>query len=108
MRIIQITDPHLGEVGEDTFEVDVRANFQNVLEAALRLHPDHLVLTGDLCFRHENADVYAWVKNLLDQLFLPYDLTSGNHDDSVQMAKSFGLLEYLHGVEFYFLKYLGD
>ncbi|MBK7870355.1 MAG: metallophosphoesterase [Saprospiraceae bacterium] len=108
MRIIQITDPHLGEVGEDTFGVDVRANFQLVLEAAMQLNPDHLVITGDLCFRHGSAEVYAWVKYLLDSLSVPYDLISGNHDDSVQMATSFGLLEYLHDKELYFLKYFND
>ncbi len=107
MRIIHITDPHLGENGEDTFGVDVRANFLNVLEAASRLKPDHLVLTGDLCFRHGNANIYYWVKTQLDRLGIPYENISGNHDDPVQMAKSFERLGNLHMGELYFAKSLG-
>ncbi len=31
MRIIQITDLYIGRVGDDTFGVDVRSNFLNIL-----------------------------------------------------------------------------
>lgn len=107
MRIIHITDPHLGEDGEDTFGVDVRANFLHVLTTARQLRPDHLILTGDLCFRHGNANIYSWVKTQLDQFNIPYENISGNHDDPVQLAKSFGLMEKLHANELYFAKTIG-
>ena len=51
MRIIQITDLHIDEKGEFPFNINVRKNFTNILKRVRDLEPDHLVLTGDLCYR---------------------------------------------------------
>ncbi len=102
MRMIQITDPHLGEAGEDTLGIDVRANFLNALEAARALYPDQIVLTGDLCFRHGNQNVYRWVKQQMDELEIPYELISGNHDDPALLADIFGKTQYLRRDEIFF------
>ena len=42
MRIVQITDLHVGQPGEDTQGVDVRANFLKIKAAIEELQPDHL------------------------------------------------------------------
>ncbi len=89
MRIVQITDIHIGAEDEDTRDIDVRGNFPAILEMAEHLHPDYLVLTGDLCFSTGNAEAYYWIKVQMDQLALPFDIIPGNHDDTALMARIF-------------------
>ena len=102
MRIVQITDLHVGQPGEDTQGVDVRANFLKIKDAIKELQPDHLVLSGDLCFSYGEREVYDWIRDHLNQLDIPYDLISGNHDDPVLMAEAFGIVELLKNKELYF------
>lgn len=107
MRIVQITDLHIGQEGEDTFGVDVRKNFLKIIDAVTKLQPDHLVVSGDLCYRVGELAIYQWIKNHLDGLNLPYDLISGNHDDPVLMANVFALEQELKKGELYFTKKVG-
>mgnify|MGYP006268320183 CR=1 FL=1 len=102
MRIIQLTDLHIGQEGEDTYGVDVRQNFLQILEKAKAQQPDLLVISGDLCFDDGNAEVYAWIKAQLDRAQIPYEIMSGNHDDPTLMARVFGRAELLRGKELYF------
>ncbi len=102
MRIIQITDLHVGEEGESTLGVDVRDNFLRVLAAACALQPDWLALTGDLCFRNGSEIVYKWLKGHLDQTNVPYELISGNHDEPTMLAKVFEKTADLKQSELYF------
>lgn len=108
MRIVQITDLHVGHEGQDTQGVDVRANFLKVRDAVQSLNPDHLVISGDLCFTNGEKPVYNWIKPHLDDLKIPYDIISGNHDDSVILAQAFGLEGLLNNKELYFHKRLGN
>ena len=108
MRILQLTDLHIGEEGEDTYGVDVRSNFLKIIDFAKTLQPDRIVLTGDLCFRSGNTDIYFWIKYLLDQLAVPFDVISGNHDDPAQLAKVFGTFSDLHRGELYFARNFGE
>ncbi len=108
MRILQLTDLHIGEEGEETYGVDVRSNFLKIIDFAKTLHPDRIVLTGDLCFRSGNTDIYFWIKYLLDQLAVPFDVIAGNHDDPAQLAKVFGTLSDLHQGELYFARNFGE
>ena len=65
MRILQITDLHIGGVHEDTFGVDVRKNFDTILEKARKSAPDLIVITGDLCFETGNKEIYYWIHSKL-------------------------------------------
>ena len=58
MRILHLTDLHIGEEGEDTYGVDVRANFLDILSKIPLMQPDLLVVTGDLCFRDGQEKIY--------------------------------------------------
>lgn len=89
MRIIQITDIHIGAEGEATRDVDVRGNFSAMLNLALDLQPDYLVFSGDLCYSTANAGNYRWIRAQIEALSLPYDIIPGNHDETSLMAKSF-------------------
>jgi Icc protein len=102
MRIIQITDSHIGREGEDTHGVDVRANFLRILEYAISHQPDYLVFTGDLCFKSGDESIYQWVKNQLGDLNIPRFFLSGNHDDSHLLAHSLGISHFLKGKEVYY------
>ena len=68
MRIVQITDLHVGREGEETYGVDVRANFRKILQAARQWRPEYLVLSGDLCYRDGDVAIYHWIREQLDEL----------------------------------------
>ena len=106
MKIIQITDLHVGQAGEETFDVDVRGNFQRALSATRKLAPDHLVISGDLCFRDGERDIYQWIKGELERSALPYDIIPGNHDDPRLLAEVFGRQDLLNNGELYYQRFL--
>lgn len=102
MRILQITDLHVGLEGEDTDGVDVRKNFVKILASIQSQQADHLVVSGDLCYRDGNRDIYHWLKEKLDSLTIPYDLISGNHDDPTMLAQTFAYNGRLKEGELYY------
>lgn len=109
MRIIQITDLHIGMAGEDTFDVDVRGNFLRMCQEIKRLAPDYLVVTGDLCFEDPHEEIYVWIKQHLDSLEITYDLLSGNHDDPLMLSAVFERDHLLKGSQLYYQRQIeGD
>lgn len=108
MRIVQLTDLHIGLENEDTYGVDVRQNFLQILDKAKAQHPDLLVISGDLCYRDGDARIYEWIKRHLDQSGLLYEVMSGNHDDPVLLARAFGREGLLKGKELYFSREYAD
>ncbi len=102
MKIVQLTDLHIALEQEETLGVDVRANFLRVLPKVESLRPDLLVLSGDLAFRDAATEVYAWVKEKVDALGIPYELISGNHDEPVQLARAFGREDRLRNDKIFF------
>ncbi|RMG88461.1 MAG: metallophosphoesterase [Bacteroidetes bacterium] len=108
MKIIQLTDLHIGQPHENTHGVDVRANFLEVLKNAVREAPDHLVVSGDLCLMQGDAGVYEWIKKHLDQTGIPYDLISGNHDDPEMLARVFGREKAVRDGQLFYRKNIGD
>ncbi|MEM1319522.1 MAG: metallophosphoesterase [Bacteroidota bacterium] len=107
MKIIQITDLHIELKEEAPFGIDVIKNFQDILHTVQELKPDHLVVSGDLCYREGEEAIYRWCKKHLDQCGIPYDVIAGNHDDSTLMAKTFALEHLLNDGELYFTKKIG-
>ena len=103
MRIIQITDLHIGLAGEDTFGVDVRANFLKILEEAKKLNPAQLIISGDFCYRDPKEEIYEWIRPHLDRSGMNYTFISGNHDEPLMLAKAFGREQQLVGEEYYYL-----
>ena len=104
MRIVQITDLHVGREGEETYGVDVRANFRKILQAARQWRPEYLVLSGDLCYRDGDVEIYHWIREQLDELGIPYEVMSGNHDDPVLLAQAFEREDLLKDSELYFAR----
>lgn len=106
MKIIQLTDLHVAEEGENTHGVDVRQNFQNILETVRALSPELIVLTGDLCLDSGNERTYHWVRSHLDFLQIPYTAIGGNHDLSPLLAKAFHIGHLLEGNELFYKRNL--
>ena len=108
MKFIQVTDLHIDKAGECPFDIDVRKNFFDILEAVTKEQPDHLVISGDLCYKEGEDKIYRWIKAQLDQLPFSYDIIAGNHDDSAMMAEVFERTHLLNdNKEFYFAKKWG-
>lgn len=108
MKIIQITDLHVGQENEETMMVDVRSNFLNILEKVSVANPDLLVISGDLCFDQPHPSIYQWIKSHLDKIDIPYLIIPGNHDESTMLASSFNLNGLLKNKEIYFQKTWGN
>lgn len=108
MKVVQITDLHIGQEGEYTNGVDVRQNFRDILQQVKRVNADHLVLTGDLCYSEGDRSIYLWMKSLLDKLTIPYDLISGNHDNSLVIAEVFDRTKDLKNGLLYYKKELAS
>ncbi|WP_170110597.1 metallophosphoesterase [Flavilitoribacter nigricans] len=106
MRIVQITDLHVGLADEATFDVDVRANFLGICQKTRALAPDYIVVSGDLCFEQADPEIYRWIKQHLDSLEITYDLLSGNHDNPRTLAKSFDCEHLLQDGELYYQRQL--
>ena len=107
MKIIQVTDLHVSLENTNTFGVDVRQNFLDVLKAVRSISPDFMVFTGDLCLDTADPKIYRWIKSHLDFIKIPYTVIGGNHDDSVVMAKVFNMEHLLIADELYFKRILG-
>ena len=103
MTIAQLTDLHIGLPQEDTYGVDVRGNFLDIIDAIRQHGPDKLIISGDLCYRDGQAEIYAWIKGILDDSGLAYHPLSGNHDDTRLMAEVFGCSNLLRDGELYYL-----
>jgi len=102
MRIAQISDLHIGQLGEDTFGVDVRQNFELILQKISTSSIDYIVLSGDLCYQDPHPAIFTFVKMRLDQTGIPYFVIPGNHDDTRMLAQYFGLESLLKQNELFF------
>ncbi len=107
MKIIQITDLHIDDEEAYPFDIDVRKNLLRILTYIEKYKPDHLVVSGDLCYRDPKPEIMQWVKEVLDFSGLEYSVIAGNHDDSEMMAEVFQIKHLLNEEELYFAKRIG-
>jgi 3',5'-cyclic-AMP phosphodiesterase len=101
VKILQLSDLHIAAPGTDTYGIDVRANFLACLEAGRLLGAQRIAITGDLCFREADPEVYGWLREELDRCGTEWAAIPGNHDGSAEMAGAFGMEERLQGGELY-------
>lgn len=90
-RIALITDLHISYEEKYPFGIDTINNFNKVIEAIDTKAYNHLIVAGDLCFRNVESKVYEKVFSTLNSIGIPFSIVPGNHDDSKDMAKVFGL-----------------
>ncbi|MFZ2898000.1 MAG: metallophosphoesterase [Saprospiraceae bacterium] len=108
MKIVQLTDLHIGLEGQETFGVDVRGNFLKALEALRAEPPDHLVVSGDLCFQTGDREVYQWIGEQLRDFPSQVWWMAGNHDDPAEMARVYGLEDSMKGTDLCYTARLGE
>lgn len=108
MKIIQITDLHLGTAEEKPYGVDVRQNFLDTLQAVRERSPDYIIITGDLCLDIGVRETYEWIKGRMDLMGIPYEVQSGNHDDTRMLAEVFGIEALMIGKDLFYKKHFGE
>ncbi len=102
MKIIQLSDLHLTSLGQIENGVNSCERLETALELAATHNPDHIVVSGDLCFKSGEAQVYSWLRQKLNETKIPYTVIPGNHD-------SVGLMSSVFEVDkFTFAKKIGD
>lgn len=87
-RLLQLTDLHLGH-GENfrLANIPTLDSFVATLDHAIdELHPDHVVLTGDLAANGEPV-AYDELVQILEARRLPVSCLPGNHDDPELMRR---------------------
>ncbi|MFW6222366.1 MAG: metallophosphoesterase [Bacteroidota bacterium] len=96
-RIAQLSDLHITIKGESAYDVDVRQNFMNIYNALVSEQAtyDYIVITGDICFREGQQEIYEWLKQYLDKLEKPCYIIPGNHDKK-DVLKSVFTRQYFH------------
>ncbi len=102
MKIVQITDLHVGRQDEIPHGVDVRSNFLDLLEDLSQHSFDALVISGDLCLDHGDSNIYQWIKQQLARFDVPIYFLSGNHDDTALLVEHFGLHALTKDSELYY------
>jgi len=104
MKIIQLSDSHIGRLTDITSGIDVRRNFEFLLEKVVKEKPDLLVHTGDICYEIPEEEIYDWAKKKLITTNLPFSIIAGNHDDSALMCNVFyqkpDIQEYYYTLNF--------
>ena len=90
MKIVQISDIHLGRPGELVWGLDPGQRFQACLDDIRTYHRDaaFVVITGDLAERGEVA-AYETLEARLADFPLPVHLMIGNHDDRANFQRVF-------------------
>ncbi|RWA71679.1 MAG: phosphodiesterase [Mesorhizobium sp.] len=90
MKIIQVTDVHLGRRGEVRFGADLHERLDRCIDHINQRHSDATlcVFTGDLTDDGE-AESYADLKVALSRLAVPCRLLPGNHDRRANLVAAF-------------------
>ena len=98
MILCQITDLHIKAQGRKSYRVvDTAASLRRCVDSVnqLRQRPDAVVLTGDLV-DFGQPEEYAFLRELLQPLTMPYYLLPGNHDERGALRAAFPDHAYLH------------
>ncbi|UCI08850.1 phosphodiesterase [Mesorhizobium sp. B1-1-8] len=90
MKIIQVTDVHLGRRGELRYGADLHERLDRCIDHINARHGDAAlcVFTGDLT-ESGDAQSYADLKSALGRLSVPYRLLPGNHDRRANLIAAF-------------------
>ena len=108
MRIAQITDIHIGHPDERPHGINARDQFLRTLDTICSWEPDHIVLSGDLCFREPDDIVYEWIAGQLEALPCEVTVIAGNHDSQLLIQRHFDTFYHEATDEIYGNDILGD
>lgn len=82
MKVVILSDMHLVAPGETSKSLDTGERLRRAITDVNTHHADaaFCVLMGDLA-DHGQREAYLWLRQLLEQLTVPWRLMIGNHDD---------------------------
>src|SRR5690554_3139552 len=89
MRIIHISDLHIGEENEDTHNIDTRKNFSTLLSTITKHNFDILVIGGDLAYSTGSKTIYSYIAQKLKAIHQQVFIIAGNHDKKELLAQHF-------------------
>ena len=101
-RIAFVTDLHIDNDSTHTLGINTQKNFEATLKYIKSREYNSVVLGGDLCNKMGESFIYAYVKEKMEELGLPYFYIAGNHDDSQLLANVMDHTDRLVGDELYF------
>ncbi|MDK9760090.1 metallophosphoesterase [Vibrio sp. D173a] len=90
MKIIHLTDTHLGYTGQEIYQRSPIPALEKAIKSINQEHTDAemLVITGDLAHAG-HPEAYQNLKSILEKLTIPYHLVIGNHDDRPTISELF-------------------
>jgi Icc protein len=91
MILVQITDTHIEEPGSLAYDrFDTAANLRDAVAAINRMDPgpDMVLHTGDMA-HHGSAERYAYFRQLIADLKVPFYAIPGNHDGRALFRTAF-------------------
>jgi Icc protein len=91
--IAQVSDIHINSTDEPYRGIDVRRQFQRVLQQLATKKLDLLILSGDLAANDGEIEAYQWIQQTLTNFPHPYWLMAGNHDNVSTMQTVFTLTD---------------
>jgi Icc protein len=89
MRILQISDLHIGKENEKPSGIDVKKHFLQIVKALPDYLPDMIILSGDLTYKNGDIQTYKWIRSQLLGSDLPFFVIPGNHDDPAMIRNVF-------------------
>jgi len=109
MKIAFITDLHIEKEGKFPLNLDTRQHFKAILDKVSTKKYDLIILGGDLCNTEGEEKIYQWIYHQLKDIKIPVLPISGNHDNSLMLAKILQMdnsikndhLYYTHSIENY-------
>lgn len=102
LRIVQVSDIHIGHTDDPISGIDVRRQFLEVLDCIKQEPLDLLVISGDLAALSGEIESYQWVKASLQDFPSPYLVMAGNHDHAGRLAEVFNVQTFLHDEMLFF------
>lgn len=90
LKVIHVTDTHIGPVGQLVLGLDPHERLRQVVHAINEDHDDAAlcVMTGDLTDRGDE-DSYRAFADIVSVLKIPYRLLLGNHDNRENFRRAF-------------------
>lgn len=90
MKLLQITDTHVGRAGFENYGIDPRARLEACVADINAHHADAALclVTGDLV-NDGSAEEYANLEPVLRALKMPFRVMPGNHDDRGNLRRFF-------------------
>ncbi|HON52634.1 MAG TPA: metallophosphoesterase, partial [Bacteroidales bacterium] len=98
--IIQITDLHIPDINEITYDIDVKKNLTHTIQTIRNEVFDILIVTGDIAFKRANTHSYEFAKQSMQYICNSLYILGGNHD-KIELLQEFFPNSFPHNSTYY-------